>query len=216
MAQKRPLFSDSNDKPSKKSALQEMSLQRSVRSISVPRRNSLSNLPLQAQAAKNTSLSKNESSTFAAIDNQTKTSQKCKSINATVSSLKNNNVTENTHGSKNFPTKKRSSKSKRNNKNENISKAVDDDDNCKLDNWVQCTSCGKWRCVYSVNIEIIPKHWYCKDNPDENRNTCEAPKESEEEVANKNRVEVDGDDHSEIYWVRCKKKMQQEKMSIFC
>lgn len=87
-----------------------------------------------------------------------------------------------------------STKSKRKNKGKNgiihrSMKEVDREDNSEIDNWVQCKSCSKWRCIpNSVDMESLPEHWYCKDNPDLSRNTCEAPEQTQEEVAREKKM----------------------------
>ncbi len=50
------------------------------------------------------------------------------------------------------------------------------------ENWVQCERCMKWRLIPSV--ENLPEKWYCELNEtDPDRNTCDAPQQTQEEVA---------------------------------
>lgn len=46
------------------------------------------------------------------------------------------------------------------------------------DNWVQCDHCEKWRRLPAyVNMDTLPKEWYCKLNKDTNYNSCDIPEE---------------------------------------
>jgi len=51
--------------------------------------------------------------------------------------------------------------------------------------WVQCDACSKWRVLpASVDVDALPKNWYCKFNVyDALRNSCEAAEQTAEEVA---------------------------------
>jgi len=59
-----------------------------------------------------------------------------------------------------------------------------DNDDAIVDNenWVQCEKCMKWRLIPSV--ENLPEKWYCEMNvTDSARNSCDAPEQTQEEVA---------------------------------
>jgi len=60
-----------------------------------------------------------------------------------------------------------------------------DDDSMKSeDEWVQCDACLKWRVLpSSVDVIKLPKHWYCEMNVDPLHNSCDAPEQTAEEIA---------------------------------
>ena len=62
----------------------------------------------------------------------------------------------------------------------------DDEDNGV---WVQCDDCSKWRLLpSSVQTSELPKHWYCNMNVyDPDRNTCDAPEQTAQEIAKEKR-----------------------------
>lgn len=77
---------------------------------------------------------------------------------------------------------KRKSKSKNGGLHRSM-KEDDREDNSEVGNWVQCDHCNKWRCVpNSVDVDTLPEHWYCKDNPDKSHSTCEAAEQTSAEV----------------------------------
>ncbi len=54
------------------------------------------------------------------------------------------------------------------------------------ENWVQCEKCLKWRLIPSV--ENLPEKWFCEMNvTDLERNSCDAPEQTQEEVTKKRR-----------------------------
>ncbi|KAM9486520.1 uncharacterized protein Hap1MRO34_006524 [Clarias gariepinus] len=75
-------------------------------------------------------------------------------------------------------------------------------------NWVQCEQCLKWRKLPDcVDIERLPKKWFCKMNSDPQYRNCEAEEESE-----------DSDDEQRGYQKTYKQdeknqKIQEEKSS---
>jgi len=45
--------------------------------------------------------------------------------------------------------------------------------------WAQCDKCLKWRRLPDgLTDDSLPDKWYCRDNPDKERNTCEAAEEN--------------------------------------
>lgn len=47
--------------------------------------------------------------------------------------------------------------------------------------FVQCTSCMKWRKLLSVTVDSLPENWTCKLNGDPFHNKCSAPEETPED-----------------------------------
>jgi hypothetical protein len=49
------------------------------------------------------------------------------------------------------------------------------EDVMKLDNWVECDRCYKWRMLPPwVDVEDLPDKWYCSMNEDKKRSSCNA------------------------------------------
>ncbi len=83
------------------------------------------------------------------------------------------------------PEQKLSSKKRRREKNEDGRRRKKRNDETSVadnENWVQCERCLKWRLIPSV--DNLPEKWYCELNEfDLERNTCDAPQQTQEEVA---------------------------------
>lgn len=58
------------------------------------------------------------------------------------------------------------------------------------DTWAQCEDCNKWRRMPPhVKPDMLPEHWYCRDNIyDPRKNTCDAPEENQVEAVIQNSV----------------------------
>jgi len=63
------------------------------------------------------------------------------------------------------------------------------DEKSEAENWVKCDRCDKWRCIpNSIDVDNLPEHWYCELNVnDPKRNNCNAPEQTQEEVAKERR-----------------------------
>jgi len=59
------------------------------------------------------------------------------------------------------------------------------------EHWVQCDRCMKWRLLpSSVKMDELPERWYCELNThDSKRNSCDAPEQTTEEIANRTDAE---------------------------
>jgi hypothetical protein len=59
-----------------------------------------------------------------------------------------------------------------------------------IENWVQCDRCSKWRRVREELVEALndDSHWYCEDNPDKLRNSCNIPQEMSNDEIDRGRA----------------------------
>jgi hypothetical protein len=48
----------------------------------------------------------------------------------------------------------------------------------RVDNWVSCDQCGKYR---RVPEKVYTKNFFCRDNPDPNMRSCDIPEEEHDE-----------------------------------
>ena len=66
----------------------------------------------------------------------------------------------------------------------------------KKDQWIQCEKCQKWRRQVGGSLDIPDDAaWFCSDNNDPERNSCNAPQESDSEGESEG--ESEGDEQEE-------------------
>ena len=114
-----------------------------------------------------------------------------------------------------LPEQKLSSKKRRNEKGEDgrrRKKRIDETATVDNENWVQCERCMKWRLIPSV--ENLPDKWYCEMNEtDPGRNTCDAPQQTQEDVAKLRRKQAKKN-LSQSNTIRLKRPKSQSPMNV--